>query len=88
MSQIEPDSNRRLIFVSSGYVKFNRAYWDVQTQIYEGVGNGQGWFYWTWTNHIDSAEWGYQNALKDGWFPTDPSQHAHTRKALCSISEM
>ncbi|ORX36670.1 glycoside hydrolase superfamily [Kockovaella imperatae] len=69
----------------SGYVRFNRAYWDVQTQIYEQVGNGQGWFYWTWKNHIDSPEWGYQLAVQDGWFPQDVTDHVHTRTELCHI---
>jgi len=62
-----------------------RAYFDLQVQLYENVGQGQGWFYFNWKTE-GFAEWSYQLALRNGWIPQAPGEHQFSLGTICAAA--
>jgi glucan 1,3-beta-glucosidase len=77
---------------SAEYKTWLRSFWDTQTQVYEGSGQGRhqkksvayvtGWVFWAWKTE-QAAEWSYQAGVAGGWIPSNPSQHVSTLSELC-----
>ncbi|OCF54308.1 glucan 1,3-beta-glucosidase [Kwoniella mangroviensis CBS 10435] len=65
---------------SSEYKEFLRKFYDVQVQTYEN--NGQGWIHWTWKTE-SAADWSYQSGIKNGFIPSDPTNHKYSYQSLC-----
>ena len=62
-----------------------RAYFDLQVQLYENVGEGQGWFYFNWKSE-DYAEWSYQLSLENGWIPKTPRDNRFSLETICAAA--
>ena len=58
-----------------------RAFWDVQTQVFER--HSQGWIFWTWKNEGPVVEWSYQAGIQYGYIPSTADQHVLAYSDLC-----
>ncbi|QRV80907.1 Cellulase (glycosyl hydrolase family 5 protein) [Ceratobasidium sp. AG-Ba] len=59
---------------SDSYRVYLRKFWEAQAGVYEN--SGSGWIFWTWKNE-GADEWSYQNGLKYGWIPSDPTERQY-----------
>lgn len=74
-----------LVLTLSDYATFLRAYFDTQVQMFENLGQGQGWFYFNWKTE-SLVEWSYQKSVETGWIPTASGQNQFNLDSICTAA--